>query len=76
MSSDPGDVLDALEQAQDAFEGAGNGIPEVEEGIAEGGGWETQFTKACKLLEVVDVLRAENGYYTAVIELPGCHGLG
>lgn len=25
--------------------------------------------KACKLLEVVDVLRAENGYYTAVIEL-------
>jgi len=69
MSSDPRDVLDALEWAQDAFEGVGFGIPKVEEGIAEGGGWETQLTKACKLLEVVDVLRAENGYYTAVIEL-------
>jgi len=69
MSSDPKDVLDALEWAQDAFEGVGLGIPALEEGIAEGGGWETQLTKACKLLEVVDVLRAENGYYTAVIEL-------
>lgn len=37
MSSDPGDVLDALERAQDAFEGIGYGIPEVEESIAEGG---------------------------------------
>lgn len=72
MSSDPGDVLDALERAQDAFEGVGFGIPEVEEGIEEGGGWKTQLTKACKLLEVVDVLRAENGYYTAVVEL--CFG--
>lgn len=69
MSSDPKDVLDALERAKDGFEGVGLGIPSVGEGIAEGGGWETQLTKACKLLEVVDVLRAENGYYTAVIEL-------
>lgn len=69
MRSDPGDVLDALERAQDAFEGVGFGIPEVEGGIAAGGGLKTQLTKACKLLEVVDVLRAENGYYTAVIEL-------
>lgn len=69
MSNDPGEVLDALERAQDAFEGVGLGIPPVEDGIAEGGGWETQLTKGCTLLEVVDVLRVENGYYTAVIEL-------
>lgn len=70
--SDPGDVLEALERTQDAFEGVGLGIPEVEKGIEEGGGWETQLTKACKLLEVVDVLREQNGYYTAIIEL--CFG--
>ena len=70
--SDPRDVVDALVRAQDGFEGVGLGIPEVEDGIEEGGGWKTQLTKACKLLEVVEILQEQNGYYTAVIEL--CFG--
>ncbi|MDZ7687567.1 MAG: DNA-binding protein [Halobacteriales archaeon] len=71
-SSDPADIRRTLEEAEDAFEERGGGIPEYEEGIKSGGGWETQLTKACRLLEVADVLREQNGYHTAVIEL--CFG--
>lgn len=66
---DPNAILDALERTEDAFDEVGHGIPPREEGIESGGGWKTQLTKACKLLEVAAVLRARNGYYTAVIEL-------
>jgi len=34
--------------------------------------WKTQLTKACRLLEVVDTLQSQDGYYTAVIEV--CFG--
>lgn len=47
-------------------------MPDYEDGIEPGGDWETQLTKACRLLEVADVLREQDGYYTAVIEI--CFG--
>lgn len=70
--SDPEAVLAALARAEDAFEEVGPGMPRYEEGIAAGGDWKTQLTKACKLLAVIDLMQAQNGYYTAVIEL--CFG--
>jgi hypothetical protein len=70
--SDPSTVLAALDRAEDAFEEVGHGVPHYEKGIESGGGWETQLTKACKLLDVIAVLQEQNGYYTAVIEL--CFG--
>lgn len=70
--SDPVAIIDALDRAEDAFEGVGHGVPDYEGGIESGGGWKTQLTKACKLLEVVDVVQERNGYHTAVIEL--CFG--
>jgi hypothetical protein len=70
--SDPTAVLEALERAQDAFEMVGRGRTEFEEGISADADWETQLTKACRLLEVVDTLQAQDGYYTAVIEV--CFG--
>lgn len=66
--SDPTALLDALGRAETAFEEVGP-RPAHEAGLESGGGWETQLTKACRLLEVGRVLEAENGYYTAVIEL-------
>ena len=70
--SDPDSVLAALERAQDAFEMVGRGRTEFEDGISADADWETQLTKACRLLEVVDTLQAQDGYYTAVIEV--CFG--
>ncbi|MFC6765223.1 DNA-binding protein [Natrinema soli] len=70
--SDPSSVLAALERAQDAFEMVGRGWTEFEAGISADADWKTQLTKACRLLEVVDTLQAQDGYYTAVIEV--CFG--
>jgi len=70
--SDPAAVLDAIERAQDAFEMVGRGRTVFEEGISADADWETQLTKACRLLEVVDTLQTQDGYYTAVIEV--CFG--
>jgi hypothetical protein len=70
--SDPEDVLTALERAQDAFKMVGRGRTEFEDGINADADWKTQLTKACRLLEVVDTLQAQDGYYTAVIEV--CFG--
>lgn len=67
--SDPTDVRDALDRAQDAFEMVGRGRAEFETGISDGDDWETQLTKACRLIEVTETLQAEGGYYTAVIEV-------
>ena len=70
--SDPASVLAALERAQDAFEMVGRGRTAFEDGISASEEWKTQLTKACRLLEVVEVLQSQNGYYTAVIEV--CFG--
>ena len=70
--SDPEAILTALERAQDAFEMVGRGRTEFEDGISADADWETQLTKACRLLEVVETLQAQDGYYTAVIEV--CFG--
>ncbi|WP_257300409.1 DNA-binding protein [Haloarchaeobius sp. FL176] len=70
--SDPDAVLEALDRAQDAFERVGRGRPTFEDGISSDEDWKTQLTKACRLLEVVDTLQAQDGYYTAVIEV--CFG--
>ncbi|KZX46284.1 DNA-binding protein [Haloarcula sp. K1] len=47
----------------------GRGKAEFETGISDGDDWETQLTKACRLIEVIGTLQAEGSYYTAVIEL-------
>ena len=67
--SDPASVLTALERAQDAFEIVGRGRTEFEHGISADADWKTQLTKACRLLEVVETLQSQDGYYTAVIEV-------
>lgn len=70
--SDPVAVRDALSRAQDAFEIAGRRQPMFETGISKNGDWETQLTKACRLLEVVNALQSQGDYFTAVIEV--CFG--
>ena len=70
--SDPGSVLAALERTQDAFEMVGRGRTAFEDGISANEDWKAQLTKACRLLEVVEVLQSQNGYYTAVVEV--CFG--
>jgi len=70
--SDPATVLNALDDAEDAFELVGQGPPRFEAEIDVDDDWKTQLTKACRLLEVANVLRGEDGYYTAVIEV--CFG--
>ena len=71
-SLDPNSVLEALERAQDAFDMVGRGRIEFEDGISADEDWKTQLTKACRLLEVVETLQSQDGYYTAVIEV--CFG--
>ncbi|MFD1687071.1 DNA-binding protein [Halobellus litoreus] len=70
--SDPTAVLTVLDRAQDAFEMVGRGRTAFEDGISADEDWKTQLTKACRLLEVVDTLQSQDGYYTAVIEV--CFG--
>jgi hypothetical protein len=70
--SDPSAVLGALDRAQDAFEMDGRGRPAFEDGISADEDLKTKLTKACRLLEVVDTLQSQDGYYTAVIEV--CFG--
>lgn len=65
-------MTSALERAEDAFEERGFGRPEFEEGISAEADWETQLTKACRLLAVCEYLQDAGGYYTAVIEV--CFG--
>lgn len=71
-SKDPRDVTDALEYAQDAFQERGFGSPDFEAGISVEADWETQLTKACRLLEVCAELQRIDGYYLAIIEV--CFG--
>ncbi len=67
--SDPNDVVEAIQEAEDAFERQGGGRTDTEDGIESGGSWETQLTKACRIVESTAVLRRQDGYHTAVIEL-------
>ena len=68
-SGDPGEVVTALESAEDAFRMVGQVDIQYEPGVHGDGEGETQLTKACKLLEVVSVLRRNGDYYTASIEV-------
>lgn len=67
--SDPSEITDNVEIAQDAFEYAGRGRPDFETGIDQDAEWKTQLTKACRYLDSVRVLREEDGYNGSVIEL-------
>jgi hypothetical protein len=65
--NDPGNLTDAVKDAQEAFRHA-SGAPE--EGL--GGESDTavlQLKKACRLLEAGRTLRQQNGYHTAIVEL-------
>lgn len=66
--TDPSDVLDAIDDARDAFEFRTMMI-EFEDGIEDGENWKTQLTKACRYLGACRELRAADGYNGAVIEL-------
>lgn len=65
MSDDPGDVVEALSAASDAFERGGT----PEEGLAELSDEEAQLKKACRLIAAGQTLQNQNGYHTAVVEL-------
>lgn len=67
--SDPDAVLGALERAEDAFEVAGRGRPNWEEGIDTESEWRGQLTKACKLLSAIETLDEEDESFTSIIEL-------
>lgn len=71
-NSDPNAVINAIDRAEDAFAETGLGPVEYESGISTDADWETQLTKACRLIEVASLLQTQNGYYTAVIEV--CFG--
>lgn len=66
--SDPNAVKEALRAAVDAFNEEGHGVPTREPEIDTGGDWQTQLTKGCRLLAVVEEIE-DGGYYTAVVEL-------
>ena len=51
--SDPQAVTDALAAAIDAFNEEGHGIPTREAGINSDADWQTQLTKACRLLAAI-----------------------
>lgn len=67
--SDPAHITGLIENAQDAFEYIGQGRPDFEEGIDQDDDWKTQLTKACRYLESARVLRNQDGFNGAVIEL-------
>ena len=69
--SDPNAVREALDAAVDAFNEEGHGIPKREPEINTDADWNSQLTKGCRLLAVVEEI-VDGGYYTAVIEL--CFG--
>lgn len=66
--SDPQNILNALDNAVDAFNEAGYGIPDYEPDIERSDDWEIQLTKGCKLRSAASYL-ADRNQHTAVIEL-------
>lgn len=69
--ADPSGVTEALQEATDAFDETGRGLPAYEDGIETDADWKTQLTKSCKLLRAIEQIDGE-GHHTASIEL--CFG--
>lgn len=67
--SDPNAIVDGIAAAEDAFENRGFGQPAWEPGIDTDDEWQTQLTKACKLLSAIETLEEEGEYYTAIVEI-------
>lgn len=65
--SDPESIVEALEEAQDAFDNVFHKDSEFENGINDGRDWKAQLTKGCRLLEAARDLEGE--YFTATVEL-------
>lgn len=68
--SDPARLVEALEDARDAFQHA-HGVPTFEPGIdasQDAADGEVQLQKACRLLHVARLLREEGAYYGSVLE--------
>lgn len=68
MSSDPSRVVAALRDAQGAFSRYQT-CPSYEAALDPDDPEITQLRKACRLLEASRTLRANDGYYTSVIEM-------
>lgn len=66
------DLQDAIDVAEDAFDGGTMGIPNPEPEVDTEEDYLTQFTKACRLLDASEVLQAWGQFYTSVTEL--CFG--
>jgi hypothetical protein len=64
----PSALQAALEDAIDAFNETGHGMPDYEPGIDTDDDWKTQLTKACRLLFALEQLD-DSELYTARIEL-------
>ncbi len=69
MSSDPGAITDTIERAEDAFDYAGFGRPDFEDGIDQDDEWTVQLAKGCRNLDACRTLRDQDGFNGAVIEL-------
>ena len=68
--SDPSDLLDELDSAQDAF-GHAHGRPRFEPGLnadADASDGEVQIQKACRLLELTHRIDEIGEYYGAILE--------
>lgn len=63
------DLQDAIDLAEDAFDGGSMRIPDPEPQIDTEADFSTQFTKACRLLDSIEVLQEQGQFYTAVTEL-------
>lgn len=68
-NSDPTELREAIEAAEDAFETLARGSPQFEAGISRDEAWKTQLHKACRLLKAGRTLRKQDGYFTSVIEM-------
>jgi hypothetical protein len=71
MPDDPDELLEALDQAEDAFEGYTGGVPAYEKQLdPETNDVATiQLRKGCRLLDACRTLRDHDGYHTSVIEM-------
>lgn len=72
MSNDPTAVTGAIDRATDAFEYRSRAPVEFEDGVEHDEEWQTQLTKGCRYLEACRVLRDNDGFNGAVVEL--CFG--
>lgn len=68
MPNDPSRIVDALGDVEEAF-ARYHLQPSYETGLDPDDPETTQLRKACRLLEAGRALRANDGYYTSVIEM-------